>query len=210
MGTVFALACAAVGSSDLLGCFLAGLCISSMPGLAKIWDKEMKFFVAWGTRLFFACTIGFTFPPLSVLFSVSALVQGLALTAAAIVGKCAVAPFAMAAVSSPVNDNDYEEECVLPCATFAAAMNGRGEFSFLIAADSLAQGLLSQELYAAVIWALFLSSIATPFAFRAMLDARKRDEERQREEKRPGCSQELRDMSEMQSKRGEEQEERAV
>ena len=96
------------------------------------------------------------------------------------------------------DEEGYDEGCALPCATFAAAMNGRGEFSFMIAADSLAQGLIGQELYAAVIWALFLSSFATPFAFRAMLDARKYDEERQREEKRPGCLHELRDLSELQ------------
>ena len=88
----------------------------------------MKVLVAWGTRLFFACTIGFTFPSIQVLFSSSAALQGLALAAAAVLGKSILAPFALAAVESKAAYTDS----IFDMAMFAVAMNGRGEFSFLI------------------------------------------------------------------------------
>ena len=78
-----------VGSSDLLGCFFAGLIFSTEPRVFPIWQKHTHQLVRWGGALFFAATIGFGVPKLSQsggLFEVNAVARGAALTAVAILG----------------------------------------------------------------------------------------------------------------------------
>merc|ERR1739848_233918 len=51
-----------MGTSYLLGAFLAGLLFCSDHHVHVIWNKQMKRLMAWLLRLFFACTIGFEVP----------------------------------------------------------------------------------------------------------------------------------------------------
>ena len=125
----------------------------------------MKRFSQWGSRLFFSVTVAFTVPSLyhdGGLFSVGPFWKGLVLTVAAIVGKLAVGVFA----GPPLT--------VLGFLKLGWAMNGRGEFAFLIAEEASDKGVLSPEDYSAVLWALLLTALATPIAFRRVLDAERR------------------------------------
>ena len=45
----------------------------------------------------------------------------------------------------------------------ALAMTCRGEFSFIIAAFALGEGLFNAQMYAAIVWAVLLSCISSPF-----------------------------------------------
>ena len=85
--------CALVGSSELLGCFFAGLVGSAVPGLAGYWQNHSGSLLTWGTRLFFACTVAFGVPPLTEgdgLFSGGAIWLGFWLANVALWGKLVV------------------------------------------------------------------------------------------------------------------------
>ena len=85
----------------------------------------MKRIMKWLSRLFFACTIGFSFPKITIDFiSGNTLLRGLVLTLCGFLGKLATAPFA-----KPMN-------CITAMLLWQG-MGGRGEFSFLILDDSL-------------------------------------------------------------------------
>lgn len=43
------------------------------------------------------------------------------------------------------------------------SMTCRGEFSFIIAAFALGKGLISAKIYAAIVWAVLLSCVSSPF-----------------------------------------------
>lgn len=43
-------AASAAGSSDLLGCFVAGLAFSAVPGARAAWDQHVAPFTPWGAR----------------------------------------------------------------------------------------------------------------------------------------------------------------
>lgn len=125
----------------------------------------MKRYTQWGARLFFAATIAFSVPSIYAdggLMRPKPFWKGLILTAAAVFGKLVVGLYAG------------------PPLTFAGffklgwAMNGRGEFSFFIAQEASDGGVLTAEDYSAVIWALLLSSLAAPIAFRRALVADRR------------------------------------
>lgn len=120
----------------------------------------MKPFSQWGLRLFFAATVAFSVPSVyqdGGLLRVGPFWKGLVLTVAAIGGKLAVGVFAV----PPLTLSSFLK--------LGWAMNGRGEFSFLIAEEASDEGVLSAEDYSAVVWALLLSCLATPIAFRRVL-----------------------------------------
>lgn len=51
----------------------------------------------------------------------------------------------------------------------STAMTCRGEFSFIIAAFGIGEGLLDTEIYSAIIFAVLLSSITSPIALTLVL-----------------------------------------
>ena len=161
--------CAAVGSSDLLGLFLAGLSFSKSPQTKKVFKKHFSKFTKVGSSLFFACTIGFGVPSLvngSGLFSSEAASRGLMLFVAALVGKAVPLGFFAVPLST------------LTFFKFAIAMQGRGEFSFYIAETAKTEGVLNQEWHAGVIWAVFLASFVAPFGFRYVLSLETKQEKK--------------------------------
>lgn len=161
------------GSSDLLGAFFGGLLFSTDDTILKLWQKHMAPFVRWGGAFFFAATIAFGIPSLTSsggLFQPQAILQGLLLTAVAILGTCytiyhatliQVGKFAVGPFSIPFTWNGFLQ--------FSFAMCGRGEFSFLIADEAVRDGLLDPIHYSAIVWALLLSSFTSPFGFRHYL-----------------------------------------
>jgi hypothetical protein len=49
------------------------------------------------------------------------------------------------------------------------AMTCRGELSFFIATYAVASGLVTEQMYASVVWAAFLSSVTSPIILRALI-----------------------------------------
>jgi Kef-type K+ transport system membrane component KefB len=152
--------CASVGSSDLLGCFLAGLAFSDSAETKHAFEKHLAKLTKVGTSLFFACTVGFGVPSLidgSGLFSSAAVSRGAMLLVAALVGKA----FPLGFFAVPLSTLTFFK--------FAIAMQGRGEFSFLIADTAKVEGVLNDSWHAGCIWAVFVASFLAPFAFRYVL-----------------------------------------
>lgn len=120
----------------------------------------MKRYSRWGARLFFSATVAFSVPSVyedGGLLRPKPLWKGLILTAAAVIGKLFVGLFA----GPPLTLSGFSQ--------LGWAMNGRGEFSFFIAQEASEEGILTAEDFSAVVWALLLSSIAAPIAFRRAL-----------------------------------------
>ena len=157
------LACRSVKTSELLGCYFTGLLFSSSEELKTTWPRQMKRIVRWGSALFFAGTIGFSVPSLSVLFSPAAASRGILLLLAAALGKSFVGFF-----TSPLT-------CSNVC-KFAAAMNARGEFNFQVTAMAYVQGVITSADSAALTWALLLLTLFTPIWFRLTFSKRHPDE----------------------------------
>ena len=170
-------ACAAVGSSDLLGCFLGGLALSgskAKESFARRYGKITKI----ATSLFFACTVGFGVPSLLSLFSLSSLSRGAYLLLAALVGKAFVGFLAI-----PLTTFNFFK--------FSIAMQGRGEFSFLIADIAKSEGVLDNEWHAGCIWACVLASLVAPFGFRYVLG---REKEQTKDESKEITPREMEDV----------------
>ena len=155
----FAWLSAYVGSSDLIGCYLAGVAFSTEKDLISNWNRDTSQLLRWGNALFFAATIGFGVPSFTSsggLFEPKALLRALPLILVAIVGK-----FSVGFLSKPLNWISFFK--------FGFGMGGRGEYSFLIADQAFVDGILNSENYSAVIWALLVSSFLSPFGFRYFL-----------------------------------------
>jgi Kef-type K+ transport system membrane component KefB len=152
LAAAMAAACSAVLSSDLMGIFLAGMALSGSDATKAAWKKHVHGFVAWGAALFFACTVGFAVPQVTALLTGGALLRGMCLFVVAVLGKLALGLWA------------YPLNCV-NSSLLGWAMNGRGEFSFLIAQQAVKSGLLGDDLAGGVVWAVVLSTMVAPIAF---------------------------------------------
>lgn len=141
----FGWVCALIGSSDLLGVFTAGLVVGNVlgaDGVSKAFETHFGVLTTHGTSLFFACTIGYSFTVGSGdgMFSGDAIGKGLILTFVAIIGKMIPLGF----FAKPLTLNNFFK--------FSFAMNGRGEFSFLIAKEAKEKGILGAIDFSATIW----------------------------------------------------------
>merc|ERR1711998_372064 len=81
-----------VGSTHLLGCFLAGVIATSWKGFAEIWEPMVEPILPWMTMCFFACTVGFAFPVSALAAKDWGLV--VAIVILAVVSKIATGIFA--------------------------------------------------------------------------------------------------------------------
>ena len=54
--------CHFLGSSHLLGAFLAGLMFCTDHTIHHVWEDQVKRVLAWMLRIFFSATIGFAIP----------------------------------------------------------------------------------------------------------------------------------------------------
>lgn len=84
------------------------------------------------------------------------MLRGAGLAGAAILGKSVVGVLA-------------PQLGVMSAAVFAAAMNGRGEFSFLIGDVAREDEILTQDEAAGVVWALLAATLLAPVGFRPLL-----------------------------------------
>lgn len=157
--------------SHLLGAFVAGILFGSVPRSPIVWRRQLKRVSAWLLRLFFASTVAFSIPT-EVLFSWDAIGKGAALT----VFGALLPKFAAGIAAGRMN------AMVVGC-----AMLPRGEFAYFVAAMSVSTQLsgktdylMSNDTYAAVVWALLASAVIAPIAFQSALTRRLAKEHRPR------------------------------
>eukprot|EP01083_Nonionella_stella_P209283 758792_1 len=141
--------CFYAGSSHLLGAFLAGLMFCTDHTIHEAWNNQIKRIMQWMLRVFFACTIGFAVPIMD-FWSKPVLFGGL-LYFVAIIGKILTGVFA-----KPL--------CVSEFFTIGFSMSAWGEFAFILATASFAEGTIDQQSFAAVLLAVLLSVIYSPIA----------------------------------------------
>jgi Kef-type K+ transport system membrane component KefB len=144
-----------IGSTHLLGCFLAGVIATAWPSFQETWEPLVAPLLPWMTMAFFACTVGFAVPLEALAAKDWTLV--VLVTLVAILSKVGTGLFA-ARPSSP----GY----ALQALQVGASMVGRGELGFMQISTGYQLGLVSLQTYGATVWGLLTASILGPFMFR--------------------------------------------
>jgi len=155
-GIGFALIADKIGSTHLLGCFLAGVIATAWKSFAEIWEPMVEPILPWMTMSFFACTVGFAVPAEALAAKDWTLV--VLVTILAILSKVGTGLFAAKPMS---------EGYGLQVLQVGAAMVGRGELGFMQISTAYSIGLVSLGTYGATVWGLLVASIGGPFMFRA-------------------------------------------
>eukprot|EP00484_Ammonia_sp_Unknown_P008699 CAMPEP_0197079908 /NCGR_PEP_ID=MMETSP1384-20130603/213862_1 /TAXON_ID=29189 /ORGANISM="Ammonia sp." /LENGTH=773 /DNA_ID=CAMNT_0042518789 /DNA_START=52 /DNA_END=2373 /DNA_ORIENTATION=- len=141
--------CHFLGSSHLLGAFLAGLCFCTDHTIHHVWHHQIKRVLQWMLRIFFAATIGFAIP-ITEFTSAAVIIRGLVYCICGI-GKIVTGFFAR-----PLNAREFF--------TVGFSMSAWGEFAFILATASYAEGTIDKESFSAVLLAVLLSVIYSPYA----------------------------------------------
>jgi len=142
-------------SSHLLGVFLGGLSWCTLRSIKHIWHKQVYDILQWLIKIFFACSIGFEVP-IRDLWTPSVLTRTFVFLLAAF-GKLATGLLAQ-----PLTWREG--------AKVGFAMAAWGEFAFIVATASREAGSLSDDDYAAVVFAVLLSAIYSPIAVKSAID----------------------------------------
>merc|ERR1711939_435191 len=117
-----------------------------------IWVKQVKRNTVWFLRTFFACTFAWSIP-VDALFSLDAFWKGTLMgIGPCILTKVCCGPFM------------GEAKWVI-----GWAMVGRAEFAYFIAIMANSQKLMSDDLFAILVWALIYATIFAPLVFRKVL-----------------------------------------
>mmetsp|Transcript_12655 Transcript_12655/g.25292 ORF Transcript_12655/g.25292 Transcript_12655/m.25292 type:complete len:967 (+) Transcript_12655:195-3095(+) len=152
-------------SSYLTGAFLAGATFSQIESAPHAFIKTTHQLMTWLLRVFFAASIGFQVPV--KLFSDPYVIGwGFILYA------CVLAKFPLMFYVPQFEDvkegasyNPFLRDRLIT----GLAMTCRGEFSFIIAAFALGKGLITAKIYAAIVWAVLLSCITSPFILLSLI-----------------------------------------
>jgi Kef-type K+ transport system membrane component KefB len=147
-------------SSYLTGAFLAGATFSQIDGAYDKFMHSSHSIMEWLLRVFFAASIGFQVPLKEFK---SPYVIGMGFT---FWGSCVAIKFLVAfyvpnfekAEKGAIYD-PYKRDLLVT----GLSMTCRGEFSFIIAAFALSEGVIENDIYAAVVFAVLLSAITSPF-----------------------------------------------
>merc|ERR1719283_613029 len=137
-----------LGSSHLLGAFLAGLCFCTDHTIHHAWHHQIKRVLQWMLRIFFAAAIGFAIPILE-FGSPKVIIRGIVYCIAGI-GKVVQGFF-----SQPLNAKEFF--------IVGFSMSAWGEFAFILATVSYSEGTIDKESFSAVLLAVLLSVIYSPY-----------------------------------------------
>merc|ERR1719411_946039 len=137
-----------LGSSHLLGAFLAGLCFCTDHTIHHAWHHQIKRVLQWMLRIFFAAAIGFAIPILE-FGSPAVIIRGVIYCFAGI-GKIVQGFFAQ-----PLNPKEFF--------IVGFSMSAWGEFAFILATVSYSEGTMDKESFSAVLLAVLLSVIYSPY-----------------------------------------------
>merc|ERR1712118_310963 len=154
-GIAFAVIADKIGSTHLLGCFLAGVVATAWKDFPEIWEPMVEPILPWMTMAFFSCTVGFAVPVQALAAKDWGLV--IAIVILAILSKVATGLFAGAP-----NQPGYG----LKVLQVGAAMVGRGELGFMQISTAYKLGMVSLGVYGGTVWGLLVASISCPFMFR--------------------------------------------
>merc|ERR1712159_531644 len=126
--------------THLWGCFIAGMSFASEKHAHHIWVKQVKRNTVWFIRTFFACTLAGSIP-VDALFSLDAFWKGTLMA----IGPCILT-----------------KVC---CGPFMG--DAKWVIGWAIMANS--QKLMSDDLFAILVWALIYATIFAPLVFRKVL-----------------------------------------
>merc|ERR1719443_1568747 len=154
-GIVFAIIADKIGSTHLLGCFLAGVVATAWKEVAEIWEPMVEPILPWMTMAFFSCSVGFAVPVSALAAKDWGLV--IAIVLLAILSKVATGIFA---------NNPTDKGYGLQVLQVGSAMVGRGELGFMQISTAYKMGMVSLGVYGGTVWGLLLASIGGPFMFR--------------------------------------------
>lgn len=154
-GILFAVIADKIGSTHLLGCFLAGVIATSWKSFGEIWEPMVEPILPWMTMAFFSCTVGFAVPVQALAAKDWGLVAAIVILA--ILSKIATGLFA-----GKPTDKGYG----LQVLQVGAAMVGRGELGFMQISTAYKMGMVSLGVYGGTVWGLLVASILGPFMFR--------------------------------------------
>merc|ERR1711976_1155791 len=155
-GIAFAIIADKIGSTHLLGCFLAGVVATAWKDFAHIWEPMVEPILPWMTMAFFSCTVGFAVPVSALAAKDWGLV--IAIVLLAILSKIATGIFA---------NKPTQKGYGLEVLQVGAAMVGRGELGVMQISTAYKMGMVSLGIYGATVWGLLVASLAGPFMFRA-------------------------------------------
>eukprot|EP01083_Nonionella_stella_P186239 681308_1 len=141
--------CHFLGSSHLLGAFLAGLCFCTDHTIHHVWHHQIKRVLQWMLRIFFSATIGFAIP-IRDFTSGAVLFRGL------VYCLCGIGKIVTGFYARPLTSKEF---CIV-----GFSMSAWGEFAFILATASYAEGTIDQESFSAVLLAVLLSVIYSPYA----------------------------------------------
>merc|ERR1712139_141988 len=154
-GILFAVIADKIGSTHLLGCFLAGVIATAWKSFPEIWEPLVEPILPWMTMAFFSCTVGFAVPVAALAAKDWGLV--IAIVLLAIVSKVATGIFA---------GKPTEKGYGLQVLQVGSAMVGRGELGFMQISTAFKMGMVSLGVYGGTVWGLLVASIMGPFMFR--------------------------------------------
>lgn len=147
-------------ASFLMGAFVSGLTFCRSHSLHHIFVSQFKRILHLLMKIFFAASIGFQVP-IKSFGSGTVIGKGLILTLA-LLGKLAVGFMVPNFNQSQRFSGLHFRDCL--CTGFSMA--AEGEFAFVIAVFIVDQKLIDNDLYAAIVLAVLLSTIFPPFALR--------------------------------------------
>merc|ERR1711970_499614 len=154
-GIAFAIIADKIGSTHLLGCFLAGVVATAWKSFPHICEPMVEPILPWMTMAFFSCTVGFAVPVSALAAKDWGLV--IAIVLLAILSKVATGIFA---------GKPTEKGYGLQVLQAGAAMVGRGELGFMQISTAYKLGMVSLGVYGGTVWGLLVASIMGPFMFR--------------------------------------------
>jgi len=134
-------------SSPLLGAFLSGFIFCENEVTMKIWKVQIKRILNLLVKCFFAATIGFEIPIMTI-FNLNVLQNGF-LFFMCIIGKLITGIFA----------KPFTLREVLK---ISLSMSVWGEFAFVLATTCKANKILTHEEFSSIIFAILLSIIISP------------------------------------------------
>lgn len=147
-------------ASYLAGAFLVGFTFSLINGAHAKFKQSTHSIMEWLLRVFFAASIGFQVP--FKLFQDKYVIgMGFAFWGSCVLLKFVVAFFVprFEVTDGGAIYDPYKRDFMVT----GLSMTCRGELNFIIAAFALNEGVIDPTIYAAVVFAVLLSAITSPF-----------------------------------------------
>jgi len=152
-------------ASYLCGAFLAGLSACQDSHASRAYNQQLAIIIQWLMRIFFGATIAFQIP--IQLFNNLTVIGNGFLLSLSLLGKVMTGPLLTPVIAT--DGRRWDGHHLRDCAIVGLSMAGEAEFAFLLAGFGLSEGLLSQEIYASVVFAILLSTVMSPVLLRTTL-----------------------------------------